>query len=78
LQRIKKALSKADAGWRKPQEVMRNNVWAAKFSKRCVPLRWRGTCLHAEFKKGASAELNRDVGTLLKAYQEEVDRLTTR
>ena len=32
----------------------------------------------AEFKKGASAELNRDVGTLLKAYQEEVDRLTTR
>ncbi len=38
----------------------------------------RHTCLHAEFKKGASAELNRDVGTLLKAYQEEVDRLTTR
>ena len=32
----------------------------------------------AEFKKAASAELNRDVGTLLKAYQEEVDRLTTR
>ncbi|KAL0022630.1 hypothetical protein WJX77_011900 [Trebouxia sp. C0004] len=31
-----------------------------------------------EFKKSASAELNRDVGTLLKAYQEEVDRLTTR
>lgn len=32
----------------------------------------------AVFKKAASAELNRDVGTLLKAYQEEVDRLTTR
>ena len=34
--------------------------------------------LPTEFKKGASADLNRDVGTLLKAYQEEVDRLTTR
>ena len=34
--------------------------------------------LGAEFKKGASPELNRDMGTLLKAYQEEVDRLTTR
>lgn len=34
--------------------------------------------LPAEFKKAATPELNRDVGTLLKAYQEEVDRLTTR
>ena len=34
--------------------------------------------LPAEFKKAASSELNRDVGSLLKAYQEEIDRLTTR
>ena len=34
--------------------------------------------LPTDFKKAASPELNRDVGTLLKAYQEEVDRLTTR
>ena len=34
--------------------------------------------IFAEFRKSASAELNKDVGSLLKAYQEEVDRLTTR
>lgn len=32
----------------------------------------------AEFRKAASSELNHDIGTLLKAYQEEVDRLTSR
>ncbi|KAL3136045.1 hypothetical protein ABBQ32_007079 [Trebouxia sp. C0010 RCD-2024] len=31
-----------------------------------------------EFRKAASPEVNRDVGSLLKAYQEEVDRLTAR
>ncbi|KAL3131491.1 hypothetical protein ABBQ38_007797 [Trebouxia sp. C0009 RCD-2024] len=31
-----------------------------------------------EFKKAASPELNRDAGSLLKAYQEEVDCLTAR
>jgi len=67
---------------RRLAETTRGDGWQMLGSKiyqvLCTHQIVRHTCLHAEFKKGASAELNRDVGTLLKAYQEEVDRLTTR
>ena len=55
------------------QEVL----WSCLNRFCCSVLLAYGTTF-AEFKKGASAELNKDVGALLKAYQEEVDRLTTR
>ena len=32
----------------------------------------------ADFRKGASAEVVKEVGQLLKSYQEEIDRLTAR
>ena len=72
--RTKRVLSKADVNWRKPPAVcclVHGSCCTAAVPHSKVRL-------PAEFKKGATPELNRDVGTLLKAYQEEVDRLTTR
>lgn len=31
-----------------------------------------------EFRRGAAAEVSKEVAPLLKSYQEEIDRLTTR
>jgi hypothetical protein len=47
-------------------------------SNKCCPLRDPPACHTAAFKKSASPDVSKAVGPLLKAYQEEIDRLTSR
>ena len=43
-----------------------------------APLHAPSVCRPAAFKKSASPDVSKAVGPLLKAYQEEIDRLTSR
>lgn len=77
----------AGSGWRpgRPQAAAAAACWARGVQRphrstlqRAPPIRACLPYFPADFRRGAAPEVSKEVAPLLKAYQEEVDRLTSR